>query len=107
MPTLTHEARALRRRQIAEFASMKGIDMAAKEFSVHEATVRVALKAHGLNVPVRHQQGPAAVSSFRILWELLDGRAPTDLAAEYQVTKQWVSKVKKLAKNAGFEFPAD
>lgn len=101
-PRLTHEARYERRKQIAKFASQHGASAASLEFHVGINSVYIALREHGLSNG-RVQDAPA-VSSFRILKDLLSGAGPTELVERYGVSKQRISKIKMRAQEAGFKF---
>lgn len=104
--TLSHEERAERRKQIAEFCKNNSVADAAKRFGLTSGTIRSACIEHGVQ-PIRDPSSTGTVQTMRILKRLLDGETQVKLAGEYRVSRQRVQQIQKTAEEAGFKFGGD
>jgi transcriptional regulator len=44
-----------------------------------------------------------SVATFKILKALLDGQKQSDIARDFNVSRQWISAIKRKAIDAGFD----
>lgn len=107
---MSHEARADRRKKIADLVSGGATTSeACREFGVSWVTVYEACREHGVVAPRRNRK-PSGLPrrpsmTYLVLAELLRGRATqAEIASKLGVSKQVVSWTAKEAASAGIEF---
>ena len=96
---ITREHRAVRNRELAEYAAEHGTPAACKAFCVSSRTVRSACEEAGVHPAFPRL--PVAGSSLRIAGLLLKGLDVCEVARELGVTKQRVSKVRQECQTYG------
>lgn len=90
-----------RRRRAAIAESVRSgdtIKQAADRYRVSLQTVRKACHEHGVEI---HRSNP--VRSFAVLARILAGRDSKDIEAEFSITRQRVSQIKQMARQAGIK----
>lgn len=98
---LTHEQRAVRRREIAAYASKHGTLAAVMHFSVSKETVHKSLWEAGLKAPLPpRRRGARSIEILKAI--LVDKLSNRDAANKLGVSRQRVGQVRTDARKAGF-----
>jgi len=115
-PAVSHEERAARRKEMAEFVKQHGgdrkaLEAAAKKFGVVAATVIRSCASHGVRVRAYKGPGekrtvsgnlPVNPRTVQIIAELIRGdRSQSEIARKYGVSRQQVGVVKQKVEAAG------
>lgn len=102
---MTQKERVNRRQQIAEYAREHGVPAASKHFGVSESVGYSACREHNMT-PKTQVMSRTKQSSLHIVKAMLDGVPQHEVAKQYNVTRQRVHQIRKLAIAAGFSFPS-
>ncbi|MCE9553615.1 MAG: hypothetical protein K8T91_09630 [Planctomycetes bacterium] len=103
-----HADRYEYRKVIAEEVRKTGdLRAVAKKYRVTEFYVRNGCcKEHGVLVKRAGYKEPRVSGvTLKIMADLLNGQRQQALSDKYNVTRQWISLIKKRAEKAGFKFP--
>lgn len=101
MKRLTHQERHDRRKAIADAVrSGKTIEATSRQFKVTVTTVKGACKAFDVTWPDTEKR----VDSLAIVGALQAGAKVAAVAAQFCVSRQYVSEVRKRAIEAGVTF---
>ena len=97
-----HEKSRDRRREIALYVAEHGKQAAVEHFQISISTVNVACYENG----VISESSPkaAGIRSLQIVKLLLDGLSMSDIARQFNVSRQYVHIMKNRAEKAGFTF---
>lgn len=99
---ISHSERERRRNRAVELVRGGAtLEQATKVTGGSFSTIRAACVAAGIPPTKKN----AALSSFRILHLLLNGKPATSVAIMHKISRQRVAQIKQRAIEAGFKFP--
>lgn len=102
-PKLTHEQRAARRKEIAQYAADHTVEDACEQFEVVRTTVLSSLREHGLQAKSKgiRVSKNLKLNPYLVL-KMLQTNTKAETARKLNCSRERVGQLAKLAEEAGY-----